>query len=174
MDGNVAQNQVRSVYRELDKDNAIKGVGATLVPDTRPNQETIVPKEHFPVRIGLPDKVEEIERRRTRVSRERVSLISPVLIPGPRRWRFSFHEGEFGAPIKDSIFVEDLLSGKVIIPMTGNIEMDVDLQRVEEQQHGVWVVQEWAVLHVEKVYPPVSQTNLFFPWERMNTNGDKN
>lgn len=156
-----AKRHVEQVYRELERDTAISGVGATRAPAERP--KTIVPRAEFSQRGGTTTTTEITVEKRIRTSPERVTLISPVLLPGPRRWRFSFHEGEFGASIEDAVFLDSLLTGKLTVPMIGGIEMDVVLQTTEEKEMNVWVVKERKVLHVSRIYPAPTQPALTLP-----------
>ena len=152
---------VQQVYRELEKDEAIRGVGASVMLGQRP--AIIVPREQFPSRSGAGFELRTSEERRQTTREERVTLISPVLLAGKRRWRFSFREGEFGAPIKDTLFVERLLAGQIAVPMTAGIEMDVMLQTIQERRDGVWVILERNILQVIKIYPRLTQQALSFP-----------
>jgi hypothetical protein len=99
--------------------------------------------------------------RRARTSIETVTLVSPVLLPGKRRWRFLGKEGEFGAYIKDAQFLENVLRGRSGIPMVAGIRMEVELQTIEDPiEGGAWVVRERAVLSVRRVSPPSFQFGL--------------
>jgi len=152
------QQQLRGVYEHLERDSAITGVGAAPAPNARPDE--LVPREEFSKRSEQANEIPDDATKRVRTNVERVTLISPVLLPGKRRWRFSFHEGEFGAPIKDTVFVERLVSGQIQIPMVAGIEMDVELQRIEEKIGGVWQPVERNILRVIMIYPPKTQHSL--------------
>lgn len=145
--GGTAHNQVKQVYRELEADPKIKGVGATTRRDHRP--ETIVPRSRFR-ELGTTESVQSTEtgavRRREKI--ETLNLISPVLLPGQRRWKFSFHEGEFGAPVLDQEFLDRVLSGREPIAMTAGLTMDVVLETKEELIAGVWAITGRNILRV--------------------------
>jgi hypothetical protein len=165
LDGHVAQPQVQKVYRELERDPAIKGVGASPKPGARPRN--IVPKAEFPSRGGYSRLEEKTIERRERTDRETVTLVSPVLLAGSRRWRFVYREGEFGAPIRDESFLENLLSGRILVPMVAGITMDVELQTIEEKNaDGVWEPIERNILRVDKLAPASSQPSFPFPRPR--------
>lgn len=168
----VAQPHVRRVYEELGSDKAVKGVGATTVAGERPR--SIIPRAQFEEKAegAILPEVTEV-RRRSRKRKERVVIISPVLLSSAtRRWRFRSAEGEFGAPIKDTAFLEDLITGRVVLPMTGGVELDVLMETEEELQDGVWVAQEYTVWEVlARHYPPV-QGNLLPPPEE-DGDGDR-
>jgi hypothetical protein len=85
-------------FRELETDAAISGVGASPNPGERPS--SLVPREEFARRShglsGHTPVADERPTRRTRVNIETLTLISPVLLPGRRSWKFRGREGEFG------------------------------------------------------------------------------
>jgi len=165
IDGGVAKQQVEQVYRELERDTAIKGVGATPLPSKRP--DSIVPREEFSTRSGdINGSVEVLPDRRERVSEEVLTLISPVLLPGSRRWRFSSREGEFGAPIQDQEFLDNLLSGTIALPMTAGIQITAELKTVEEFRDQVWHPTERSVSKVVSVKAAPGQSSLPLPASR--------
>ncbi len=158
--GKVADQHVQQVYREIERDPAIKGVGATTVAGERP--AVIVPRTEFGARSGRTmEPVENTINRRVSTETVRVGLISPVLLPGNRRWKLRSAQGEFGAAIKDQDFINRVLTGTTSITMKAGIEMDVQLETAEEFRHGVWEVQERNVLHVDTLIEPPSQGNLW-------------
>jgi len=161
--GHIAQEHVQQVYRELEADPSITGVGATRVPEKRP--ETIIPRSEFPARSGTALVVipEIVTTHREPVTRQTLVLIRPVLLTGNRRWRFSGRHGEFGAPVLDDEFLQNLVAGKVPVQMGAGIEMDVDLQAIEEKQGGVWVPVAYNILKVHGVRPAPSQQVLNLP-----------
>ncbi|MGX9392535.1 hypothetical protein ACWX0K_20490 [Nitrobacteraceae bacterium UC4446_H13] len=167
LDAKIANHNVQQVYREISRDPAIKGIGASPEPGKRPDR--IVPRTSFPE--YLPDHEEQFGETRTREKEERVTLISPVLLPGARRWKFSFHEGEFGASIKDEAFLNEVLAGRYPIVMRTGIEMDVILQTKEEKEDGVWVVKERVVLRVLNTSPAPKQDQLDLPKTAIKPNG---
>jgi hypothetical protein len=156
----VAHPQVQEVYRELERDHAVKGVGASSVPGARPKR--VVPRAEFPQRAGHFQIKETTSIKRETTKQERVTLISPVLIQGARKWRFRSALGEFAASIKDDVFVERLLSGRILVPMTGGIEMEVLLRITEEQEKGVWVITDRSIVQVLDIHPTAGQPGLDF------------
>jgi hypothetical protein len=158
----VAAQHLQGVYREIERDPAIKGVGATRTPGERP--AVIIPRSEFRARAGLGGgPVEQTVNRRVNVEHIRVGLISPVLLPGNRRWKLRSGQGEFGAAIKDQDFIERVLTGTTAIRMKAGIEMDVELETTEEFKNGVWEVQERNVLRVDNLIEPPSQGDLGLP-----------
>src|SRR5690606_2674726 len=125
----------------------------------------VVPREDFKSRSGIQE-LDNPPTKRHRDQSLRVTLISPVLRDGNRRWKFSGPEGEFGAYVRDDEFTNRLLSGQQSIPMVRGIEMDVFLRTHEEHVAGVWQVTEREILKVIKVHRPPKQTSLNLPAPR--------
>jgi hypothetical protein len=158
----VGKPQIKEVYAELEKDHAISGVGVTFVPGAVP--DNIVPRELFESRVAEPDIVEEEFSKRRTTTPEKVVVIKSVLRTGDGHWRFLLNGETFGAPIKDQDFLENLLSGRIHIPMRAGIELDVILEKVEEKVDGLWVIIERNVLKVSGVHTPDDdQESLSFP-----------
>jgi hypothetical protein len=156
-----ARKQAQQVYKEVERDPAIKGVGATDQPGHRP--VVIVPRAEFHQHAGLVVR-EQTVTHRTVPERMTVVLVSPVLVEGNRRWKFRGPTGEFGAPIKDADFAARVLSGTTTVPMVAGIIMDVEVETVETLKDGVWVPEKnKTVTHVYGVKPPVTieQASLF-------------
>jgi hypothetical protein len=157
--GKVAEKHVQQVYREVERDPVIKGVGATPVAGERPAD--IVPRAEFRARAGQSGTVvEQTINRRVTTERIRVGLISPVLLPGNRRWKLQSAQGEFGAAIKDQTFINSVVLGTTSIRMKAGIEMDVELETVEEFRNGVWEIVERSVLNVNGLIQPPEQADL--------------
>lgn len=152
------QPQAQQVFRELERDPAIKGVGATINPGARPEQ--IVPRSEFSDRAGTRQIIEHGIHRRVVKDRASVILISPVLIPGERRWRLRTSTGEHGFTIKDKDFMDAVLSGRTSIPMVAGIELEVEIETQEEFRDGVWVILERDVTHVSGLTRPPTQQSL--------------
>jgi len=151
----------RPVFREALRDEAIKGVGVGLEHRERPKQ--VVPRERFAELAGSSE-IEDLDGgKRIKTGAETVRLISPVLLQGDRKWRFMGRDGEFGAAIKDLVFLEDALTGRHPIPMVYGVEMDIMLQVTEEKQDGVWKPTERKVLDVLAVRPPLTQAEMDLP-----------
>lgn len=156
----VGAAEAQSVYKELQDDPAIKGVGASRVHGKKPEQ--IIPKSEFPARADPAILVPVVApTRRTRERPQRLRIVSPVLLlTKERRWRFLSEEGEFGAPVKDTDFLDDLMTGRVVLPMTGGVEIDALVETVEDFVDGVWVIREWNVLRVYRHHLPPTQQGL--------------
>lgn len=157
----VAQQQVQQVYRELETDRSVRGVGATREPGQRPDD--IVPRSEFAERGGSATFESSEIIQQTRRSRQRVTVIRPVLETGRGAWQFSGSSGRFFAPVRDQRFLDDLLNGRTIIPMRAGIQLDIDLDTVEENRDGVWVPLRRTVIAVRHVYPAPTQESLPLP-----------
>lgn len=167
--GRVGEEQSKKVFQELEGDKNITGVGVTTVPDGKPKQ--IVPRSQFSER-ARPDAILEVSTPvKIDEAIETVTLISPVLLANNRRWRFSFHQGEFGAPILDQDFLERVLSGREPVSMVAGITMRVRLQTKSELIDGVWAIKERSILKVIEIIRAQRQGNLdLSPPEKGNTN----
>lgn len=157
----VAKPKVQEVYRALERDPAIKGVGATQEPGARP--AIIVPRTEFAERAGHAEPVDQTVSRRVVSEWVHVVLISPVLVEGNRRWKFRSSQGEFGASIKDAGFVESVLKGTTSIRMKAGIEMDIYLETTEEFRNGVWEIVDRSVSGVSNLKEPPAQLDLLSP-----------
>lgn len=158
IDKRLGEAEVQRFYREVERDPVIKGVGGTPERGERPH--VIVPRADFAERAGRTEPREVTVSRRVRVDTVRVLLISPVLLPGNRRWKLRSAQGEFGAAIKDQEFIQRVLTGTTTVRMKAGIEMDVELETVEEFRHGVWEVIERNVTHVDNLIEPPGQLDL--------------
>jgi hypothetical protein len=150
-----------ALFRELESDPAINGVGATREPGARP--ANIIPRTEFhnrTVQASGHGTLESDGRRdpRTVITIETLTLVSPVLLKGNRRWKFLGRDGEFGAVIKDPTFLDSVLRGLSAIPMAGGIRMEVELQTISDPiEQGAWQVRVRNILRVRKVTPPAVQ-----------------
>jgi hypothetical protein len=159
LEAKIAEQHIEGVYRALDRDPAVKGVGATVEPGQRP--ANIVPRSEFPVRGGTIRTIDIRADKRVVRGPQRLVLISPVLVPSPTRvWRFQSSLGKVSAQMKDLRFLERLLTGQERIPMRANIELDVILETSEEKIDGVWIPQSRVILEVIHVDQPKVQTSL--------------
>lgn len=160
LEAKVAQRHIQQVYREAERDPAIRGVGATTKVGQRP--QVIVPRAKFAEQAGHGQIRVETITRRVIPSTLRVTLIKPALIRAERRWSLKTPSGEFGFAMKDKDFVERVLSGSTATLMVAGIEMDVETETTEELQNGVWTPTERSVIRVVRLYPPLRQTVLPF------------
>lgn len=165
LDGKIAKEPVSQVYRELERDTSIKGVGATRIAGERP--PNIVPRERFPELTHSTLLVDVGPRTRTKPSKERVTLISPVLLPHDRLWKFYTPQlGEFGASISDERFLSGILSGRRKIQMRAGIQMNVVMDTHEVKDGNVWVVKSRNITQVIRVLRAAKNLSLFASSEK--------
>lgn len=156
-----AKAPVRSMYRELERDPAVRGAGLTSTPGKRP--DVIVLRAQFASMAGHVEPKIEMIGKRVIAERTRLVLVRPVLERGDRRWGFKGPFGEFGAAVKHHDFIESVLSGTTSVPMMEGIEMTVDLETTEELQDGVWAPVKREVVNVADLHQPYRQDSLFPP-----------
>ncbi len=144
----IAGEQRRQIFHELNKDASIIGVGATQERDTKPAM--IIPRSEFAERSGSIISVTEEEvRRRTETAIIPVILVSPTLKDAERSWRFQAGSlPEFGAVMKDHAFLDALLAGRVALPLRAGVEMEIELETKQELVGGLWTVKERNVVRV--------------------------
>lgn len=157
----LAKEHSEQLYREIDRDNSIKGVGATTAPGEKP--ATIINRDQFKARGGHPEIVVELSETRSKTAMQAVTLVSPVLAAdAKRKWRFKANDIEFSAGVADTKFVNDLIKGKLRVVMKGDIQMIVEIKTDEEKIDGVWAVKNRTILHVIKIPKQPLQTKLDF------------
>ncbi|MGV2099729.1 hypothetical protein [Rhizobium sp. 21-4511-3d] len=158
VESKVAEKQVGKIYQELQRDEAVKGVGVSQKHDRRPAQ--IVPRSEFQRRGRVVEESEKMgERSETTV--QVLTLVSPVLVQGSsRKWKFRSGKLEFGAPIKDQPFLDRVPSGRERVPMADGIRMKVVLTVKEERKEGVWQIKERIVDEVMEITPASAQGSL--------------
>lgn len=154
----MARTHVEHIYRELERDPAVVGVGVTAVPGAKP--KVIVPKAEFAERAGHGVIREETVRKRIVPTTARLALIKPALVEGDRKWSFKSADGEFGYTMKDADFLRRVLSGVERVPMVAGIEIDADVETSEEFKNGVWVVTDRAIVFVRQLHRPLRQAGL--------------
>jgi hypothetical protein len=160
----VAGQPKRELFREIERDPSIIGVGASINHGDRPAD--IVPRAEFKQRAGEAVEMGDDDRRRTVVSELDVVLVSPVLKDAERSWRFQHGAlPEFGATMKDHDFLEALNAGRIDVPLRPGVAMRIQLQSKEVFQGGIWAVTDRAVI---KVIQPGDrgQPSFILPTER--------
>jgi len=157
----VASEFVEQVYRELDQDDVIKGVGASKSKGEKPS--SIVPKSEFRARGYNQVIVEESSESRTTTAVQTLILVSPVLAHNNRGWRFFFSGQEFTAKIADKKFLDEALAGKANVPFREGVHLLVEMKTDENKEDGVWVVKKRTILNVIKVSAPAVQQSFKLP-----------
>jgi hypothetical protein len=144
---NVAAPQRQQVFRELEKDHSIVGVGATQTAGTRPS--LIIPRSDFSRRAGQTVATTEDVKRRMTAARLDVILVSPTLKDAERSWKFQIGSlPEFGATMKDHGFLNAFAAGRITIPLRPGVGMEIELETKEEFEGEVWVTKERSVTRV--------------------------
>lgn len=151
LQGKVGKPHVEQVYRELERDRSIRGVGATSKAGQKPVD--IVPRSEFSTRSGHEQGHDVTVTKRDNTKEEDLTLISPVLVARDRRWKFLGSGGEFGAVIDDDTFRDNLLSGRISVPMVAGIKMIADVKTFEQFEDGVWKITERRIVKVKTVLP---------------------
>jgi hypothetical protein len=172
LEGKVAKVPVNKVYRELERDPAIKGVGATRIAGQRPGN--IVPRERFPELSQTALIPDSAPKKRRKPSKERLTLIGPWLAPREHQWRFYTPQiGEFSASIADQKFINGILTGRRKIQMRAGIQLNVIMETREEMVDNVWVVKERVITSVMRVGRLPKSADLFAFSEKNKTNDDE-
>jgi hypothetical protein len=139
----VAEQPADAIFREAKRDGVVESVGVTSYRGKRP--DVVVHRPSFIVN-RTPTATDETHRTRSRIIA--ATLISPVLAPGERRWKFKTAAGEFGAPIKDAEFIENVLTGKIDIRLKAGLVLDVQLETTEIFDDGAWQIESRTVTKV--------------------------
>lgn len=155
--GQVAEAERRAAYQAFSRDPAVNRVGVNVA---RVRPPVLIPRSDFFTFAGAVD-VDVFGEERTTISLERAILVSPVLEIGTRRWKLKTSKGEIGATIKDRKFLEMAVGGRLAVPLSGGIRMDVRLETQEKAVDGLWRPIEHHVIEVLNVEAPPTQGGLF-------------
>ena len=152
----------RNVYRALQPDEAVRGVGAAAQNERKPS--IIVPRKDFEQLMLPPASAAPIGRLRTRPESGDYVIIRPVLKEGGGKWRLRGAKGEVSATIADDDFYNDILSGSVAVPLAAEIHMKADVEVREQQiEEGAWKPVDYRVVKVHSTERQARQTPLPFP-----------
>lgn len=145
----VGAKHVQQVFKEIDKDKSIQGVGVGTIKGARP--KSIVPREEFQERSRDPSEEETEPGKRTRPERMMLTLISPVLQKNNNKWRFLSKDGNIFVGISDERFLADVLSGRAGITMKSGIVIIADVDVTEKRVDSVWEVVDRNITHVVEI-----------------------
>lgn len=146
----VAKKSTRQIFREVQRDPAIVGVGVTAAPRRRPDY--IVPRDQFPEASGEEGAVEVTTDTRTARERMRVTLKKLRLEAVVSSWRFQHGSlPEFSAEMKDKSFLQAFADDRIEFPLRIGIEMDIELESEQHFEGGVWTIKKRSV---SKVFSP--------------------
>lgn len=158
--GTIARDQAQEVYRQIERDETITHVGTVTVPGSKPDDP--VPRGQFAERAGISTSVEATPSKRKKITQDRLTLISPVLLPGSRLWKFRNGKGdELGYAIKDEKFLNSLLTGRRRIPMKAGIQVSATVETHEAKSGEVWEVTERWVTEIHRVHRAENHPDLF-------------
>jgi hypothetical protein len=142
-------------FKTLERDKSITSAG---VAEGKTEQPIIsVPAVQFAEHGGLWAIVDDDDRQeRTTYPVVDVVLISPVLLPTPRTWRFQ-PPGlpEFGATMRDQRFLAALLHDHVRERLRVGIPMTLRLAVKEKKVDGVWQQKTGGRSVIEVISPKV-------------------
>jgi hypothetical protein len=169
--GKIAKAPVQQLYKQLERDSNIESVGAITKPDATPIDT--VPRSEFAKRAGLIQPIETSAKTRTVHSKERLTLISPVLLQTERTWRFRSPVGEFGYLMKDEKFLNDLLTGKHRLAMKEGIQITAEIETKEEFAGGVWIPKHREIVEVIRVHKKPETADLFTQPKKKKTSKKK-
>lgn len=155
-----ARLEYKEFLESVVKEDGISGVGIITKEDKTPT--VIYPKNHFDSQLAaLQENTVEDYTTRTYEYRERLIVLSPVLLQdGDKRWKFSGPDHEFGAPVKDSVFLKRVLSGALRVPMTTGVVIDATFKMKEKKQDGFWKPVYHEILEVHGVEAPMTQQSF--------------
>ncbi|WP_267386511.1 hypothetical protein [Sphingomonas sp. GC_Shp_3] len=137
----------RQIFREVQKDPAIKGVGVTSTPGKIP--DFIVPRELFEYARG--EHIAEIITPKSRVELEelRVTVKKLRLEAVVSSWRFQYGSlPEFSAEMRDKDFLRAFGDGRIDLPLRIGTEMVVELETEQQFIGGVWVTHKRVINRV--------------------------
>jgi hypothetical protein len=158
-DGKVAKQAIQKVYKQLDRDDAVVSVGTVTKPHTKPPDP--VPHSEFQTRAGILRLVQTSPLDRMTPSTERLTLISPVLLPADRVWHFQSPFGEFSYHVRDEKFVQDTLQGRNHLTLRAGIQITAKIETFEKFEGGVWVPTQRDIVKVMRIHKSRKQADLF-------------
>jgi hypothetical protein len=121
-----------------------------VIPNVKPIQP--IPRSAFLEKAGIAPLTEILTKTRTIQSTERLTLISPVLLPNDRVWRFRSPIGEFGYFLKDEKFLNAALNGTLRLGLKKGIQITAQIETKEEFEGGVWVQKRREIIKVVRVH----------------------
>ncbi len=110
---------------------------------------------------------------RTITSTERLTLISPVLLPADRVWRFRSPIGEYSYFVKDEKFLNDVLNGKLHLNLKQGIQITATIDTKEEFEGGVWVPKRREIIKVVRIHKKTEPDDLFAPPKKSKKSAKK-
>jgi hypothetical protein len=169
--GKIAKAPMQQMYKQLERDKNIESVGAITKPNDKPTQPVL--RSSFPEKAGIASSVVTSTKSRTITSTERLTLISPVLLPADRVWRFRSPIGEYSYFVKDEKFLNDVLNGKLHLNLKQGIQITATIDTKEEFEGGVWVPKRREIIKVVRIHKKTEPDDLFAPPKKSKKSAKK-
>jgi hypothetical protein len=158
------QRQQNRFYGILQEEPAYQSI-EVLHPDMTVSY--VIPRSEFGPRSGLwTDTVEEnAPKAESRTATWDVTLIKPVLVPVPRRWRFAREGLEFSAEMADQNILQAIHDGTLPIQIAEGVTMKVEVTYREIYSGTSWmpVAGSHRIKRVLHPLPPLPLGTLFSP-----------
>jgi hypothetical protein len=168
-EGRIARAPVKEMYRQLERDSAIKSVGSIAKPDAKPINP--IPRSEFPIRAGIAPRVDDTLKNRRSITTENLILITAVFLHADRVWRFKSYFGEHGYHVLDLKFLSDALNGK--FKLKEGVEITAKVETFEENEGGLWIPKRRSILKVLHRKKSNKQPDLFSPAKKSKAEGKK-
>lgn len=156
------QKQQMRFYGILQDEPAYERIDV-LLPDRTVSYS--IPRAEFSARSGLWDEDAAPVKLKpeTRTATWDVTLIKPVLMPLPRRWRFAKDGLEFSAEMQDANILQAIHNKTLPIQIAEGVTMKVEVTYREIYTGTVWVPVSgsYKVKRVLHPLPPLSAGPLF-------------
>jgi hypothetical protein len=151
------ESQQKKIYKTLQRDPKITGVGTGVPTGPRWKPEKLVPANQFAEADGLFTLQEEQPSERTLTPTLDVILVSPQLENAPRTWTFRQEgiQGTIKAIMKDKQFLAALDRSAVREQFRANIPMRIRLEVTERLINGEWKVVRKGRTVAEVIEPKV-------------------
>lgn len=156
------QGEVGRIYRSLNVDDSIRGVGFKLDHSTE-KPDDVVKKSEFESRILDAKDIETTKEIKITDDFETVKLVGPILDPSSRRkWKLLSAEGvPFSAAMDDVQFKELLSNGKLTTTLHSDTRLRARITKTYVLgEDNIWHLQTASITKVERLILPGSQENL--------------
>lgn len=150
------QERRQSIYREVQKDRNIIGLGGGLPDDKAWRPKNLIPSSQFAEADGLFQLQEVIrEDERTIYQVLDVILVTPRLVNAPRSWVFRQEglPGTFNAEMKDVSFLKALDENRINETLRANIHMTIKLEVKQSLIGGEWRTKRRGRSVIEVIRP---------------------
>ncbi|MEH3039808.1 MAG: hypothetical protein PGN21_07070 [Sphingomonas paucimobilis] len=137
-----ASHHRKQLYREVQRDPQISGIGAGVPKDLEWKPSHVIPASQFAEADGLFELQEDVVPTRRYQKELDVVLVTPRLQNAPRAWEFRQEgiPGSFRASMRDERFLAALDRSGIHETLRANIPMRIRLEINEELVDGEWRV----------------------------------